>query len=85
MKAIRSKYHGPTASKGGRIVVSDGDTRLSLPYSPEQTDDQNHRHAVFAFCANRRWSGTLVGGQVAKRGKMDSWVWVWSDGPRIYL
>ena len=68
MKAIETKYHGPTNTRGARISASDGDgNRISIPYPYELSGEAVHRKAAERLCDKMQWSGALVGG-ATKRG-----------------
>ena len=67
MKAIFTKYHGPTNYKGSRISASDEDgnkTTISYPY--ELSGEAVHRKAADALCVKMGWTGNLVGGSHRK-------------------
>lgn len=56
MKAIRTKYVGPTDTKGARIVASDGDgNRVTIPYPHEYDALRAHREAAWAFIDPQSW------------------------------
>ena len=68
MKAIITKYHGPTACKGSRISASDEDgNRITISYPYELSGEAVHRKAAEALCDKMGWTGELVGGSL-KRG-----------------
>ena len=68
MKAIFTKYHGPTDFKGSRISASDEDgNRVVISYPYELSGEDVHRKAAEALCAKMNWPGKLVGGSY-KRG-----------------
>lgn len=74
MKAITTKYHGPTNTRGLRISATDGDgNRVSVPYNYSLSGELVHREAVYALCAKVGWSGELVSGSI-KGG----YVYVWT-------
>ena len=77
MKAIETKYHGPTNTRGARISATDMDgNRISVPYPHEaQMGEAAHRVAAEALCRKMRWSGRLIGGAV-KSG----YAFVFADG-----
>jgi len=76
MKAIVTKYHGPTNYKGSRITASDEDNnRITISYPYELSGEECHRKAAQALCDKMGWTGTLVGGSL-KNG----YVFVF-DGP----
>jgi len=67
MKAIITKYHGPTNFKGSRISASDEDgNRITIPYPSELDwrDGEPHRAAAQSLCEKMNWKGSLVGGSV---------------------
>lgn len=65
MKAIVTKYHGPTDYKGSRITASDEDgNRITISYPHELSGEQVHRKAAQALCDKMGWSGELTGGSL---------------------
>ena len=67
MKAITTKYHGPTNTRGSRVSASDSDgNRVSIPYDHALNSEEAHRKAAVALCARMKWSGadTMVGGSI---------------------
>ena len=77
MKAITTKYHGPTTTRGSRISASDSDgNRVYIPYDYKLTDEEAHRKAAVAFCAKMKWSGadTMIGGS-----NRDGYVFVFTE------
>jgi hypothetical protein len=67
MKAIVTKYRGPTDTRGARIIASDEDgNRVSIPYPHELSGEDVHRKAAVALCDKMRWTGadTLVCGGI---------------------
>ena len=74
MKAIITKYHSPTNTRGSRYSADDGDGNrviLSAAYALEPRE--NHARAVQALCDKMGWSGDLYRGST-KYG----YVWVFS-------
>jgi hypothetical protein len=68
MKAIETKYHGPTNTRGARISATDGDgNRIYISYPYELSGEDVHRKAADALCRKMDWPGTLAGG-ATKRG-----------------
>lgn len=73
MQAIRTKYKGPTDTRGSRIVASSYKARSVMPYDHELSLDDNHAraaelHAVKAWRTDapvRLTSGTLPDGSYA--------------------
>ena len=74
MKAILTKYHGPTNTRGARISATDGDgNRVTVPYDFAARDP--HDEAALVLCRKMGWSGALVRGGL-KSGN----VYVWAPG-----
>lgn len=65
MKAIVTKYHGPTDHRGARISASDEDgNKIYLPYPHELSGEAVHRWAAQELCKMMEWRGTLVSGEL---------------------
>lgn len=63
MKAIRTKYHGPTNTRGSRITASDEDgNKVTIPYPHELSGEEVHRKAALALCRKMNWTGQIEGG-----------------------
>lgn len=63
MKAISTKYRGPTDTRGGRIIASDSDNnRVTIPYPHELNSDDAHRKAAEALREKMGWTGELIEG-----------------------
>ena len=63
MQAIVTTYHGPTNTRGSRIVArSASGQRVSLPFDWELDHDQNHCAAAVALARSLGWSGTFASG-----------------------
>ena len=63
MKAIQTKYMGPTNFKGSRIKASDCDgNTLTIPYPHELSGEDVHRKAAEALRDKMGWTGELIGG-----------------------
>ena len=81
MKAILTKYHGPTNTRGSRITATDGDgNRVSIPYPHHESDNDKHAAAVRALMEKMRWDGQLVGGWTPGG---TAWVFLCPSSPRI--
>ncbi len=75
MKAIETKYHGPTDTRGSRFSACDSDgNRVSVSYDYALNSEDNHRAAAEALKAKMGWDGELIGGST-KRGM----VWVFAE------
>lgn len=57
MKAIITKYHGATNTRGSRISASDGDNRVSIPYPHELNSEAAHIMAAQKLCDKLKWTG----------------------------
>lgn len=63
MKAIITKYHGPTNFKGSRISASDMDgNRATISYPHELSGEACHFAAAQALCKKMGWGGKMAGG-----------------------
>lgn len=67
-RAIRTKYHGPTNTRGARIIGDAGDrqSRVSLPYDHSLNPTQNHATAAMAVVEKMGWNTNhepITGGQ----------------------
>lgn len=65
MKAITTKFHGPTNSKGSRYSAIDSDNnRVTISTDYALNSDENHRRAAVALCTKMAWNGAegLIGG-----------------------
>ena len=79
MKAIFTKYHGPTNYKGSRISASDEDNnRITISYPYELSGEACHLAAALALCEKMGWGRDLVGGSL-KNG----YVFVSSEAPML--
>lgn len=75
MKAIFTKYHGPTNFKGARISASDSDgNRVSLSYPYELSAEACHRKAAEALCTKMNWTGNMTAG-----GTKNGYVFTFDD------
>ena len=61
MKAIRTKYHPATATRGPRYSATDGD-RNRVYIAPEEQYEDCHDAAALALCAKMKWPGDLIRG-----------------------
>lgn len=76
MKAIQTRYVGPTDTKGSRIIASEPDgKRLTLSYDSALDSEPNHRKAAEALRDKLNWSGNLAGGYL----KNSTYVWVFVE------
>jgi len=81
MKAITTKFLGPTDTLGSRVKAYDLDgNQATLPWRRELNDVDNHKLAVVALCRRMGWDtpAQLAGGYV--KGGM-AWVFVDAESP----
>lgn len=71
MKAITTKFHGPTNTRGSRYSASDKDgNHISISTAFEVDSCENHERAARALCVKMGWvqyplmSGALKNGYV---------------------
>ena len=63
MKAIMTKYIGPTDRRGSRIKATDSDgNSIMLPYDSALDTEGNHNAAAKALRDKMGWKGRLIGG-----------------------
>lgn len=64
-KAICTRYHGPTNTRGARITATDLDgNRKSIPYPHELRSEEGHQKAAQELADKMGWKGKLVGGAI---------------------
>lgn len=81
MKAIMTKYHGPTDFRGSRVSAFDGDgNRVYRSINHALSNDDNRIEATKELCRKMNWHGTLMQGDykgnalyvfVGKRGSIE--------------
>jgi hypothetical protein len=77
MKAITTKYFGPTNTRGSKFKAFDCDKNsVTLSYDYSLNSEGNHRKAAIALAEKMNWHGTLMGGHIDK-GMV--WVFVEND------
>lgn len=77
MKAITTRYHGPTNTKAARIIASDMDGnnfQLSVSEVDSLNEADQHHVAAKRLSEKMKWEGRLAGGYV--KGGL---VWVFVD------
>jgi hypothetical protein len=79
MKAIRTRYIGPSNTKPSRIVAETGEhgQRIMTSYSSDLDANKAHAQIARALADKFGWKGELVGGGFPD-GTM---VWVFADSP----
>lgn len=57
MKAIITKYHGPSNVRGSRYSASDEDrNRVILSADDALSSEENHDRAAIALCSKMKWT-----------------------------
>lgn len=81
MKAITTKYIGPTNSRGSRFkaVVEDGRS-ITVPYDHSLNSQDNHAQAALALARKLEWSGELIAG-----GTKDGYVFVFANSDKYEI
>lgn len=80
MKAITTKYLGPTDCKGSRVKADDGDgNSITLPWRNRWDSEDNHAEAARSLCRKMGWKGKLQGGGLLKAGRTVAVAWVFCD------
>ena len=76
MQAIRTKYLGPTDTRGSRIRASCDAGSITIPYPHELSGQAVHRAAVDALLIKLDWAsdqmhqdGPMLGGSFSKGGE----------------
>lgn len=65
MKAIITKFHGPTNTKGARYSAFDSDrNRVIVSIDYALSSEQNHDRAALALCQKLGWTGELCSGGI---------------------
>lgn len=76
-QAIVTKYHGPTNTRGSRIIARADAGFVTLEYDPAQSIDTNHLNAAIKLCNKFKWNHTkLIVGYMPNGGR----VFVFSHG-----
>jgi len=65
MKAILTKYIGPTDFRGARIKAWDMDgNSVTVSYPYEMNQEERHRFAANALRLKMKWHADIVGGAI---------------------
>lgn len=82
MKAISTKYYGPTNTRGSRIKASDSDNNnATVSYNYALNSEDNHIAAAMALCNKMGWSDSTLHGGHTKTGM----VFVFDGGPIVLV
>lgn len=76
MRAITTKYYGPTDTRGSKIVASSEVGRVTVSYDSALSSEANHAAAAYKLAAKHRWCGIWHGGTTP-----DGHVWVRVSAP----
>lgn len=74
MQAIRTRYYGPTNTRGSRIVAKCEGGSVTVPFNYSLDHEGNHRKAAELLLTRLGWQAVYNGGQFA-----DDYYWVASD------
>jgi hypothetical protein len=75
MKAIITKYHGPTNTLGSRVSAEDSDgNRVYVSRDCSLHIEDSHKDAAIALCKKMRWTGKLVGGDFGNGQRIFVWL-----------
>lgn len=68
LKAITTRYHGPTDRRGSRITATDSDesrpNRVTIPYNDELSSYEMHRFAARELMRKMGWDNDIVTGHI---------------------
>lgn len=63
MKAIRTRYSGPTNTRGSRIHATDSDgNRVSISFPYGLSGDDPHKLAAYRLMKKMSWPNLLING-----------------------
>lgn len=62
MQTIKTKYHGPTATKGSRFSAECEAGRIYVTKNYALEPEENHKAAAQALLAKLGWPGEYAGG-----------------------
>lgn len=75
MRAIITKYHGPTNYRGSRISASAGDAgKVFISYPYDKSNEYCHYEAVKALCDKLGWDYPTVWG-----GTETGYIFCWAS------
>jgi hypothetical protein len=76
MKAIQTKFVGPSETRGARVKAWVKGSSSTIPWDHGLEVVDNHAAAAWALAASLSWSGRLVEGTLPD----ESMAWVFVDG-----
>jgi hypothetical protein len=62
MQAIRTRYHGPTNTRGSRIIAKCEGGSVTMPYNHALNLDGNHAAAARLLLQRMGWANQYAGG-----------------------
>jgi hypothetical protein len=63
MKAITTRYIGPSNTRGSRITATaEGGNRVVISYDPALNSDGAHMKAAITLCEKMGWGTDIIGG-----------------------
>lgn len=74
MQAIRTRYCGPTDTRGSRIIAKCEGGSITVPYDYSRDAEGNHRKTAEALLACMGWEALYIGGVFD-----DDYYWVASN------
>ena len=78
MKAIVTKYHGPTENKGSRYSATDSDgNKVTLSTACDLINESDHDRIALALCNKMKWTGKLVRGSLNSCQYVYTWLESW--------
>jgi hypothetical protein len=63
MQAIKTRYHGPSNTRGSRIVAKCEAGSLTMPFDCSLNHQGNHAKAAQLLIKQLGWSGMFIGGE----------------------
>jgi hypothetical protein len=75
MQSIRTRYYGPTNTRGSRIVAKCYAGSLSMPRDYSLDPDQDHARVAGLLASRLNWAGVYHGGVFE-----DDFYWVCESG-----
>lgn len=88
MRAIQTRYHGPTNTKGARIsafLADEPTTRATIPYDYALRHEALHFEAVKALAKKTGLAFLNDGSEVIAGGADQGYIFVFADSPRFTL
>lgn len=73
LRAIQTKFHGPTNTKGSRVIADDGDgRRIIVSWDHALNSEGNHEAAADQLARKHGWKGRVRGAP----HRPGSWLWI---------